>query len=50
MSIFGLWITLYLVWAIFFLENFSLTRWQVSETWRMNFAVSDPVQMQVAGN
>ncbi|KAL8283193.1 hypothetical protein RQP46_005971 [Phenoliferia psychrophenolica] len=36
-NIFALWIILFFVWAIFFVEVFGLTRWSVYETRNMNY-------------
>jgi hypothetical protein len=38
-NLFMLWSILFLMWAIFFTEVFSLTRWWTHETWNMNFSV-----------
>lgn len=38
MNVFGLWLALFLVWAIMFLEVFSLTKWQENETWMQNYS------------
>ena len=38
LNVFGLWLALFLVWAIMFLEVFSLTKWQENETWMQNYS------------
>ncbi|GAA5943198.1 hypothetical protein JCM10213_006241 [Rhodosporidiobolus nylandii] len=37
LSIFALWLVLFLVFAIFYLELFGLTRWESAETWTSNY-------------
>ena len=37
-NIFALWIILFFVWAIFYVEVFGLTRWSVYETRNQNYS------------
>ena len=38
LSLFLLWLTMFLVWAIMLLEVFGLTKWGPNETWSKNFS------------